>query len=61
MARKPAKANRSVRAVPAERSEGGVDLTLIRWMLALSPAERLRAAQGSARFLLRLRAGRANP
>lgn len=26
-----------------ERSEGGVDLTLIRWMLSLTPAERLEA------------------
>jgi hypothetical protein len=26
-----------------ERSEDGVDLTLIRWMLSLTPAERLEA------------------
>ncbi len=27
------------------RSEDGVDLTLIRWMLSLTPAERLQALQ----------------
>lgn len=41
-----------------ERSEDGVDLTLIRWMLSLTPAQRLRAAQGSANSLMRLRARR---
>jgi hypothetical protein len=41
------------------RSEGGVDLTLIRWMLSLTPAERLRVLQQSAQSLLRLRAGKA--
>jgi len=39
-----------------ERSEDGVDLTLIRWMLSLTPAERLRAAQSFANSLMRLRA-----
>jgi hypothetical protein len=39
-----------------ERSEDGVDLTLIRWMLSLTPAERLRVAQSSANSLMRLRA-----
>lgn len=29
----------------AERSEDGVDLTLIRWMLAMTPAERLETLQ----------------
>jgi hypothetical protein len=28
-------------ALPPEYSEDGVDLTLIRWMLSLTPAERL--------------------
>ncbi len=41
-----------------ERSEDGVDLTLIRWMLSLTPAQRLRAAQSSANSLMRLRARR---
>lgn len=35
----------------------GVDLTLIRWMLSLTPAERLRALQHSAQSILRLRHG----
>jgi hypothetical protein len=29
-----------------EYSEDGVDLTVIRWMLSLSPAERLEVLQG---------------
>lgn len=36
-------------------SPDGVDLTLIRWMLSLSPRERLLAAQSAARSILRLR------
>jgi hypothetical protein len=41
-------------------SEDGVDLTLIRWMLSLTPAERLRVLQQSVQSLLRLRDGKAN-
>jgi hypothetical protein len=33
-------------------SDDGVDLTLIRWMLSLSPAERLEALQQFADFIL---------
>jgi hypothetical protein len=40
-------------------SEDGVDLTLIRWMLSLTPAERLQVLQQSAQSLLRLRDGKA--
>ena len=36
-------------------SEDGVDLTLIRWMLSLTPAERLRVLQNNVRSILRLR------
>lgn len=36
-------------------SEDGVDLTLIRWMLSLTPAERLEVLEASVRSLLRLR------
>ena len=36
-------------------SEDGVDLTLIRWMLSLTPAERLSVAQNAAQSLQRLR------
>ena len=33
----------------------GVELTLIRWMLSLSPRERLQALQNNVRFLLDLK------
>ena len=36
-------------------SDDGVDLTLIRWMLSLSPIERLRTAQRYAGSAQRLR------
>ncbi len=36
-------------------SDDGVDLTLIRWMLSLSPIERLRTAQRYASSVQRLR------
>ncbi len=41
-------------------SEDGVDLTLIRWMLSLTPAERLQVLQQSVQSLLRLRGGKAS-
>ena len=37
-------------------SEDGVDLTLIRWMLSLTPAERLQALQGAVQSISELRA-----
>ncbi len=53
------KAGRKRRARAARpelaRSEDGVDLTLIRWMLSLTPAQRLRALQSHVRSILRLR------
>ena len=36
-------------------SEDGVDLALIRWMLSLSPAERLRFAQNFLNRVLAIR------
>ncbi len=36
-------------------SEDGVDLTLIRWMLSLTPAERLQVLQGHVDSILELR------
>ena len=33
---------------PTDYSADGVDLTLIRWMLSLTPDERLESLQGSA-------------
>jgi hypothetical protein len=43
---------------PAEPvdSEDGVDLTLIRWMLSLTPAERLQVLQNFLNAVLRIRA-----
>ena len=38
-------------------SEEGVDLTLIRWMLSMTPAERLQVLQQNVRSILRLRNG----
>lgn len=40
---------------PGAFSKEGVDLTLIRWMLSMTPAQRLRTLQSSARSLMRLR------
>jgi len=40
----------------APYAEDGVDVTLIRWMLSLTPAERLQALQQFARSILRMRA-----
>jgi len=36
-------------------SEDGVDLTLVRWMLSLTPAERLRLLQDQMNALARIR------
>ena len=36
-------------------SQDGVDLTLIRWMLSLSPLERLETLQQTVQSILRLR------
>jgi len=36
-------------------SEDGVDLTLIRWMLSLTPAERLQVLQTHVNRILRIR------
>jgi hypothetical protein len=48
------------KASPAS-SEDGVDLTLIRWMLSLTPAERLRVLQQNVRSIVRLRHGGHRP
>lgn len=37
--------------------DDGVDVTLIRWMLALTPEERLRTLENTIRSILRLRDG----
>jgi hypothetical protein len=58
MARKPTTAKRVSRAAKPQRSEDGVDLTLIRWMFSLAPAERQQALQNNARSSMKLRAKR---
>lgn len=41
---------------PTEETDAaGVDLTLVRWMLSLSPEERLRVLQDTVNSLLSLR------
>ena len=40
-------------------SDDGVDLTLIRWMLSLSPSERLRVLQDFINSIQKLRRGQA--
>ena len=42
-------------APAAEYSEDGVDLSLIRWMLSLSPAERLRFLEERLNEILAIR------
>jgi hypothetical protein len=41
-------------------SEDGVDLTLIRWMLSLTPAERLQVLQQNVESILILRNARSD-
>jgi hypothetical protein len=36
-------------------SDDGVDLTLIRWMLSMTPTDRLRTLQQNVRSIMRLR------
>ena len=38
--------------------DDGVDVTLIRWMLSLSPSQRLRILQRNVRSIIRLRNAR---
>lgn len=40
-------------------SKDGVDLTLIRWMLSMTPAERLQTLQHNVQAILRLRGDKA--
>ena len=44
------------RRMGGEYSDDGVDLTLIQWMLSLTPAERLEAMQSSVDFVMEVRA-----
>jgi hypothetical protein len=42
-------------AIEPAYSEDGVDLTLIRWMLSLTPRERLEVMQQSVQSIMRMR------
>ena len=42
-------------AQPPTHSDDGVDLTLIRWMLSLTPAERLEVLQSAVNSILEIR------
>jgi len=53
--RKKRTTSNRVRSREKTHSEDGVDLTLIRWMLSLTPAERLDVLQQHVRSILRLR------
>jgi hypothetical protein len=39
----------------------GVDLTLIRWMLSMTPTERLQVLQQNIRSIMRLRGDKTHP
>ncbi len=49
----------TARGLPS-RSDDGVDLTLIRWMLSLTPGERLAALQNAVDSILRIRDARSD-
>ena len=53
--RRPASSEFQAPADQPTHSEDGVDLTLIHWMLSLTPAERLQVLQQNVRSILRLR------
>ena len=56
---KKSKINPPAKRPAAEvRDENGADVTLLRWMLSLTPSERLRAGQQFANAITRLRARR---
>jgi len=42
-------------------NDEGVDLTLIRWMLSLSPVERLQVLQQNVQSIMRLRSAKHHP
>ena len=41
---------------PRVQDDDGIDVSLIRWMLSLSPAERLQVLQQQVRNILKIRA-----
>ena len=61
MASPPQPASGPPDPLPAEESADGVDLTLIRWTLSLTPLERLELLQDWVDGLTELRRGRRDP
>lgn len=55
--RTPSTLPTSTLPIAATPAEDGVDVSLIRWMLAMTPAERLQTLQGMIGSLARLRDG----
>ena len=53
--RKSMGARRRARTAEATHSKDGVDLTLIRWMLSLTPAQRLDVLEDHLGSILRMR------
>jgi len=53
--RKKRTTRKRVRSRENTHGDDGVDLTLIRWMLSLTPAERLQVLQHNIRSIMRLR------
>jgi len=58
MAKRMDRSNQASALAPGDpEPDDGVDVTLIQWMLAMTPAERLQTVQDAVRSLEELRAG----
>ena len=57
--RRPTRRQESEPPPPPDYSEDGVDLTLIRWMLSLTPSQRLRALDQLNRDIIGMSNGNA--
>lgn len=51
----PMKSVMRKKPAPDQQDKNGIDLTLIRWTLSLTPQKRLELAQKAARDLMKLR------
>ena len=51
----PILSTKSIQTAYGEQDENGTDLSLIRWLLRLSPVERVRMADGARREVLKMR------
>lgn len=54
--KKTKRANAGSRASQPTHSKDGVDVTLIRWMLAMTPTQRLQTLQSLVAFVTKVRA-----